>query len=182
MVETLTAVAAVAALLLVLAGAAKIRDPAATSEALRLARLPDGSTAVRAVGAGEVIVGITALAAGGIAYGPLALAYVAFAVFAERQRRAGSSCGCFGVDEAPLTRLHVAVDAAAALGAGAATVLAAPSLHASLSGGAVLAAATVGALVVATFGVRHLLTSLPTLTALTDEVLAGDGVIEVAGA
>jgi hypothetical protein len=180
--DPLTALAAVAALLLVLAGGAKIRRPRATTDALRLARMPDADGLVRALGLGEVVLGVSVVVAGGVvAHAALAVVYVAFAVFAERQRRAGSSCGCFGTEEAPLTVLHVAVDVVAAGVAVAAAVVAAPPVGVGLLEASGLTA-TAGALAlgVATVSMRHLLTSLPALALQTERVLsAGDGILEV---
>lgn len=181
--DPLTAVSAVAALLLIAAGVAKLRDPAATRDALALTRLPDSAAVVRSLGAGEVALGTAALAVGGpVALGALAAAYAAFAVFADRQRRAGSSCGCFGVEEAPLTVMHVLVDGLAAVAAGGAAVLAPTAALRTLPDEPVLAVTAIVTLVAATWAVRHLLTTLPALTALTDDVLAPqDGVLEVPG-
>ena len=127
-VPLLTALPAVFALLLVPAGVRKVASPRDTGAALHTTGLPSDTRLVRALGAGEV-----ALAAGVLLWpGPVALAglallYGAFAVFAERQRRRGADCGCFGRG-APATRLHVGVNAVAALAAAAAAAGAAEPL------------------------------------------------------
>lgn len=122
-----TAVAWVAAAVLVVAGAAKVRTPGATSRALRLAGLPDDERLVRLLGAGEVALGLAALLAVPFATLGVGAAYVAFTVFAVRQRRdPAADCGCFGTDATPLTRLHVVVDVALALGCVLAIVVTTP--------------------------------------------------------
>jgi hypothetical protein len=113
----------IAAVLLVLAGAAKLRRPDA--DALALAGLPSSPVLARALGAGEVVLGLAAvLTSHPLAAAGVAVAYGGFAVVSLRMLRAGrASCGCFGATTAPLTGLHVAVNAvlglAAAVAAGA---------------------------------------------------------------
>lgn len=112
MTDVLLAVGWVASALLVVAGTSKVGAPAATSRALRLAGLPSESWLVRALGAGEVVLGVMALLGVPFAMAGTGLAYAAFTVFAVRQRRdPAADCGCFGTDATPLTRLHVTVDA-----------------------------------------------------------------------
>ena len=146
--------------LLILAGTAKIRRPAASGRAPVLAGLPGGVLPVRLLGAGEVVVALVGLAVGGWGWVPVALAYAGFTVFVARQRsRPASSCGCFGEEDVPLTGLHLVVDAALAVGAAAAAWLQAPGILAAGEGGwlAVPLAA------VATIAVRLLLVDLPVL-------------------
>ncbi len=172
MLPFLTVASAVVAALLIDAGVAKVRAPAATSEALRLARLPDRTALVRLLGAGEVALGASAIVLGGLV--PmvlLAAAYGVFAVFAERQRRTGSSCGCFGAKAAPLTRMHVVVDALAAVVAATAGLLAAPSLLAAAGPGVLETLTVVAVVALGAVALRHVLTTLPALTELTDRAL-----------
>lgn len=105
------------AVLMVAAGAIKLRSPRAGADALRSARLPlpPGlrSAAVRAAGAVEVAVGAAVLLVGGpVPAGALALLYLAAAALVVRLRavapRAG--CGCFGAASEPVGRTHVVVD------------------------------------------------------------------------
>lgn len=107
----------IAAVLLVLAGAAKLRRPDA--DALALAGLPSSAVLARALGAGEVALGIvTVLTSQPLAAVGVAAAYTGFAVVSLRMLRAGrASCGCFGETSAPMTGLHVAVNALLGLGA-----------------------------------------------------------------
>jgi hypothetical protein len=71
------------------------------------------------VGLGAVLTGWAPLAA------VVAVAYAAFAGFVAAALRRGrplQSCGCFGTEDLPPTRIHLAVDIGATLVAGAAAV------------------------------------------------------------
>ena len=100
----------VAAGLLVLAGASKLRDPSLRRRALGALEC--------ALGLACVLVPAPPLAAA------LAALYAAFAGYLVWLRRAapGSSCDCFGVEERPVGVAHVALDVAAAAVAGLAAV------------------------------------------------------------
>jgi uncharacterized membrane protein YphA (DoxX/SURF4 family) len=119
------------AVLLGLAGWAKVRRPGPSSAMLRTAGIPAASLAARAIAIAEVAV----LAAALILPGRLAGAVVA-GVFgsltvgaAIGARRAGTqACGCFGDEGTPLGRRHVLTNLASALAATAAAVLAPSSL------------------------------------------------------
>ncbi len=115
-----------AAVLLVVAGAGKLVDPAPLVRALRSLGLPGGRTAVRLGAAAEVVVGLAAVATGSrLAAAAVALSYAAFtAVVLRGLSRGGvlSSCGCFGKADTPPTRTHAVVTAAAAVGAVAVAV------------------------------------------------------------
>lgn len=101
----------VACLVLVVAGAAKLGDPSAVAATLS-ATSRGGLRSARVLGATEVVVGIMALAFGGVyAAAAVAVAYVAFAVVVVLARRRGlQSCGCFGARSAPPSPVHVAVN------------------------------------------------------------------------
>ncbi len=108
---------AVAALVLVISGAAKVHAPDAATAALAAVSLPPATSLVRFVGAAEIVLGAVALLAGGrIAAIGVALAYAAFAVVALRMSRDADarSCGCFGNAGARPGILHVAVNVAIA--------------------------------------------------------------------
>lgn len=100
-----------AALLVAVAGIAKVARPAATQVALRTAGLPSTRPLARALGAVEVVLAAVALAvAGPVGAALVAAAYLGFAGFAAlllRRSRGQASCGCFGGDDAPVTSLHV---------------------------------------------------------------------------
>ena len=159
-----TAATWVFAVLLAVAGAAKVADPGATSAALQGARLVADRRLVRVLGGGEIALAIAVLAVGGrLPAALLGIAYAVFAAFAYRQSRQGEGCGCFGVSDAPATRLHVVINvAAAALAAGAAW-RPGPSLGAVLRDDVFEAALTAGALLLAAAALRLALTALPEL-------------------
>lgn len=106
------------AVLLGAAGALKLGRPEGAVRALRAAGLPGPAMGVRLLGAVEVLLAAAVLAVGGrIAAGLMAVAYLGFAGFTARvvaRSGATASCGCFGVQEAPANRLHVALNLAAA--------------------------------------------------------------------
>lgn len=110
----LTVPALATAALLALAGAQKLLDPTMTVGALRALRLPSSPALVRAGSAAELVLGVTALTIGGWAlWGLVALSYVAFAAFVTAALRAGTmigSCGCFGREDTPPHRSHVALN------------------------------------------------------------------------
>jgi hypothetical protein len=156
-VPVLTVVAAGAALLLVPAGAFKLVSPAATATAAAEVgrRLP--TSAVRVLGAVEILVGVVAATAGvPAAWAATAALYAGFAGFVVAARRAGAaSCGCFGAAGAgvPPSRRHVMVNVAAAAAATGAALARADGLaHAgwpATVGAAALAAAAYAVLTVA---------------------------------
>ena len=109
---------ATVAALLVVAGATKVRNPLPAGSALRAIDAPSGRVAVRILGAAEVALGALCLLwPTAIAAGLLALAYIVFACFVLLLLRAGGSvpCGCFGASAFEPSRLHVAMDLAAAV-------------------------------------------------------------------
>ena len=115
---------------LVLGGSAKLRDPAATTPMLRALGLPSSAGVARALGAGELGVGVAAFLLGGpVLAAVTALLFAGFTVSILRLRASGDaavSCGCFGRSSAPPSVLHVVVDALAAVVAVTAAVVAAP--------------------------------------------------------
>jgi hypothetical protein len=97
----------VAALVLCVAGAAKLRAPDAAARAVGADR-----RLVRLFAAGELGLGGLALVAGGP--GPaavMAALYSAFAVLTLRLARAGETCGCFGSQQNPASPLQSALSA-----------------------------------------------------------------------
>jgi uncharacterized membrane protein YphA (DoxX/SURF4 family) len=107
----------VLAVVLVVAGAGKLRSPAAAAEALRSAGLPSGALTARLVGIAEAAVGALVLALPSRpALALMAVLYAVLGAFALRLLRAAepaASCGCFGAD-APPSALHAGFDAGAA--------------------------------------------------------------------
>ena len=162
---TLAVLVAVAAGLLVPAGIAKLRAPAVAREALG-APAAVGDTAIRALGAGELLLAAGVLLVGGpIVVGALALTYLGFTVVAARQRSRGESCGCFGVEaDAPTSIGHVLLDGAVVVIAVAAVAVGAPSLLAlTAADGSLLSVPFLLGVVVATACAQLLLTALPDL-------------------
>ncbi len=108
-----------AGVLLVVAGGAKVLDPAPLVRALRSLGLPGGPMLVRVVAATEVVVGVLGLVSGTRAAAlAVAASYAVFtAVVLRGLVRGGvlASCGCFGKADTPPTRVHVAVTAGLAL-------------------------------------------------------------------
>lgn len=98
--------------LLLLAGALKLRSPAATAESIVLVGLPRSTLLARALGAGEAVVGAVALTLPTAATAAaVALAYASFAVFLlALRRRGGVDCGCFGGRSSEANAAHVAFD------------------------------------------------------------------------
>ncbi|MBX3314826.1 MAG: hypothetical protein KF906_10940 [Actinobacteria bacterium] len=109
------------ALLLLVAGMAKVARPAATQVALRTAGLPSSRPIVRLLGTAEVVTAaVTFVVAGTLGTALVALFYVGFASFSAlllRRSRGRASCGCFGGDDAPVTKVHVWLNLAIAAAA-----------------------------------------------------------------
>lgn len=166
-----TAATWVFAVLLAVAGAAKVTDPAATSAALQGARLVSDRRLVRMLGLGEIALAVAVLALGGrLPAALLAIAYAVFAAFAYRQSRQGEGCGCFGVSDAPATRLHVVVNVVAAVLAAGAALRPGPSLLAIFGAGAFEAVLIAVVLLLAAAALRLSLTALPELAVARDLV------------
>jgi hypothetical protein len=124
MVASLTPSAApflAAAVMLGLAGAAKLVRPEDTARALHAAGLPFGRRSVRAGAAAEVAVAVVAVAVPDPWTGALvALAYASFTgfvVIALRKGWALASCGCFAKPDSRPTYAHAAVNFASVLAA-----------------------------------------------------------------
>jgi len=109
---------AIAATLLVAGGLLKTARPADTATALRQNGLPATTPLVRVGALVEAGIGVAALVTGDRVTAVLvAVSYIAFAAFvavALRRKTPLASCGCFGKEDSPPTRLHVIVTAAAA--------------------------------------------------------------------
>jgi hypothetical protein len=121
---------AVAALVLAVGGAYKLRDPGPTATMLATLGLPGSFGVVRLVGGVEVVAGLATFLAGGpVATGVVAALFLAFALITLRLVRLGdaaASCGCFGRLSSRPSPIHVGVDAIAALVAGAGAVTGTP--------------------------------------------------------
>jgi hypothetical protein len=109
----------VAALVVLLAGLAKLRVPGAAADALATLGIsglgPAGrARAIRAVALAEVAVACLALAGATLGHYVLAVAYLGFAGAAVGLLRARAQCGCFGESGAPVSLVHVALNLALA--------------------------------------------------------------------
>ncbi len=103
----MSALHASAALLLVVAGVAKLLRPA--DGFAGLVGLRTRPVVVRLIGVMEAAAGTAALMAGGLAAWMVGLLYAAFAMVVLRAVLAGAdSCGCFGRLDAPPSKIHVA--------------------------------------------------------------------------
>ncbi len=103
----------VAAGVMVLAGALKLRSPAPAVRALSILGLRATPIFVRTLAAFEVTVGGWALVAGGrAAAAAIACVYAIFAVVALLLARRQASCGCFGEDRTPASALQSILSAA----------------------------------------------------------------------
>ena len=123
---------AVVASLLALGGTIKLWRPMPAVRGLRLAGVPAGPTAVRALALAEVgLGGVGALSGGRSAAAGVAVAYAGFAAYLIAVRRRGgplTSCGCFGEADAPVGTSHIVLDLGACALATAAAVLDAPGV------------------------------------------------------
>jgi hypothetical protein len=128
--EVLTAPFLVAASVLCLAGAAKLRSPAAAARALTTLGLPARLALVRALAVGELALGVwCALDPVRVAAGAMACLYATFAGAALLLAHRHSSCGCFGEREAPASIAQSIVSGILSLVALAATVSEPHGLH-----------------------------------------------------
>lgn len=118
MADALTVPQAVAALVLIIAGVAKLRSPGAAARAVGAT-----PTAIRAYALAELLLGGWALvAAGPLASGLLAAVYCGFAGLTLVLARRGAACGCFGSEQAPASPIQSLVSGALALVAAAGAV------------------------------------------------------------
>lgn len=120
-------VTALAAGLLILAGAIKLRAPASAALALGLRRSPWRAWLAGGLGAGEVLLGTVGLLVGGpVGFLALATGQVGLLGAAASRHRRGRSCGCFGT-AARVGGAHLVVLAVGALAAVGAAVRSAPT-------------------------------------------------------
>jgi hypothetical protein len=123
MADVLTAPLAIAALVLIVAGVAKLRAPGPAAAALRELGLPAGQPLIRAFAAAEIALGIWALASpAGVAAIAMACCYAVFAAVALLLARRRAACGCFGETEFPASRLQAVLSALLAAACTAAAV------------------------------------------------------------
>lgn len=106
-----------AAALLVVAGAAKLRDPGPAGAALATLGLPGGRPVVTAAALLELAVGVAGLLsqrrAVCVAVGCLYLVFACVIAGLLRRRAAAPSCGCLGGAQTPPSFVHLGFDLAA---------------------------------------------------------------------
>ncbi len=126
-----------AALLLWLAGVAKVTVPASTRVALRSAGLPSKAWMTQGLGGAEATIAAAAVFVGGpVATALVAVSYLGFAWFSRRlqvKTRGAAPCGCFGSSSAPVGTLHVVLNLLVAAGVGVAVVDAPGSIWSAAS-------------------------------------------------
>jgi hypothetical protein len=113
--QALTPLLATAALVLCVAGVAKLRAPGGAVRALSVIGLPGGPVVIRGLGGAELALGIaTVIHPGRAQAAAIAALYAVFAVVALVLTRRDSSCGCFGADERPASVIQSVLSAALA--------------------------------------------------------------------
>jgi hypothetical protein len=136
---------AVAAALVVIAGAAKIVAPERAVDSLRAAGASIPASGVRALGTMEAALGTAAaLEPSALTAVGLGLAYAGFCLFLVRLMTSGNrnlDCGCFGGSGAEATGAHVALNAAA-LAVCVAAAISPPASFTSLIEGGTLSGIT----------------------------------------
>jgi hypothetical protein len=169
------ALSAAAAVLLVVAGVAKIRTPApaAAMIVLLLPRMRRGRVVARAAGTVEMAAGLVALVFGGrVALAVLAGCYFVLTLVAIRlatgpQR---APCGCFGAADGTVGTAHIVFDSIC-LAAAVAGVVRPPGSVFALFDGGTLAGVTVVAQVLLLAALGYLsITALPALSVARHEV------------
>jgi hypothetical protein len=151
---------AAAGVVLATAGVAKLRAPGPAAQALAIARLPSGEPLVRVASLLEFAAGAYAVAAGGrVAGAVVLLAFVGFIAVTARLGREARSCGCFGSDDAPTSRWHLALCALFA-GVGGCAVAWPPRAIAA-AGGPLTVAIAVAAAGGAGYAAKLVYTDLP---------------------
>lgn len=148
-----------AAAVLVLSGVAKIRQPEALVQPLHQLKLPARPPVARAIGLGEVAVGIAVLAtSSALVAAALAGVWAALLVAAVRLR-GGPDCGCFGAASQPVGTAHLVLNSLFALAAAASVADPAPSLGSIPDAGGVAIATYVLLLVTGAGAVSAILTA-----------------------
>lgn len=137
MPEALVAPVASLAVILVVAGVAKLWRPRTAVTALRLAGGRGSDEAVRALGLFEIIVGVwwitSSAPLAAIAMAVLFSTFALFTVYVLAAEVPLSSCGCLGVEDAPPTKIHVIVNSLAASLAAMAAVVGVPGFAMTLA-------------------------------------------------
>lgn len=154
-----------AALLVGIAGVAKLAAPSTTVSAIRAAGLPAHRVLVEGMGMVELVLAVAIVVwAPTVAVGVLAIFYLGFAAFTWRLRRRqgdAASCGCFGARTTPAHPLHVMVNLVIAAVAILAVVWPVDALGAAVGTTPLAGIPFIGATFAATGCLYLALTSLP---------------------
>jgi uncharacterized membrane protein HdeD (DUF308 family) len=142
--QILLPVVLTSAVILILAGVAKLVRPAAATTFLETYSVPKPRLIVRAGASFEVMAGIAAFAEPRLAGVAIALLYGSFAALVAMQmrRRNATSCGCFGRSDIRPSYFHLGVNVLGAT-AGLLALLATPPAWTALATGDTLAAVVV---------------------------------------
>jgi len=110
---------AAACVLLGAAGVSKVRSPSTTQGAATALALPDGRTAVRALGLCELGAAGAGIGFGGPGAAAVAVVYGALAIAAWRLyvRAPQTPCGCIGATDSPISASHIVLNIGAAIAA-----------------------------------------------------------------
>ena len=115
MADVLTGPFAVAAIVIAVAGIAKLRAPAVATAALYELGLPGAVWIARVLGAAEVALAVWCLVDPGLAAAvALGCCYLAFALASLALARRRAACGCFGEHEQPASLGQSAISGALA--------------------------------------------------------------------
>jgi hypothetical protein len=172
---------AIAAVLVMIGGAAKAVRPRDTAHALtavgvRLPRFLSVRMLVRLGGAFEVVVGVGALVTGAAVFAALVsvsyLAFTGFVVLALRSGKPISSCGCFGKIDTPPSPVHVILDVTFACVAIAAAIVGGVALPDVLGEQPLLGIPFLVLLAIGLYLVFLAFTALPKTMAVVREVAA----------
>ena len=116
MSAALTPLYVTAAIVLAVAGMAKLRSPAGAARALRTLGLPAGTAIVRAIAGGELLIAAACLLRpSAVCAALLALVYAGFGGFSTLLANTHSSCGCVGESEAPASLIQSVLSAVIAI-------------------------------------------------------------------
>lgn len=162
----------IAAILLIVAGVAKVRSPASTVGAFKTMGLPASIGTVRALGAGECLLGVAALAVpNAVVAAGVGVVYLGFAVTIAHALRSSvplRSCGCFGSKDTPPTRFHLAINVVGAVAGGLAAAVGTSNAWALLIGSPAYGVPLVAAALAACALVYYTVVELPLLFSAYD--------------
>ena len=147
--------------LLAVSGFLKLRAPASARASLELIRVPVPLVAVRALGAGEVALGVVAaIRPGPLTAGLVAGAYGTFLITTLRLLavEGGADCGCFGTVSAVASRSHAVLNFVACASAAVAAVFPPPGVAWIVSRSPLVAVTLVAGTATAAFAAYAVLT------------------------